>query len=128
MVGGTYQLGSPFGDEAPLQTVHYDRLRRYTLPAVVPLAGPPRALFGNSQPAALQGDMVSSGGPAGLSSADVNMDCVLEPSSESLGSPEQAVAPPRFSQAGRPTLPPARFVDYVMDCFRCTCSCFSKCS
>lgn len=27
-VGVTYQIGSPFGEEPPLQTVHYGRLRR----------------------------------------------------------------------------------------------------
>ena len=31
-VGLTYQVSSPFGEEPPLQTVHYDRLRRCNLP------------------------------------------------------------------------------------------------
>uniref|UniRef100_A0A3Q1CIL1 Integrase catalytic domain-containing protein n=1 Tax=Amphiprion ocellaris TaxID=80972 RepID=A0A3Q1CIL1_AMPOC len=43
MTGVTYVIGSPFEDEAPLQTVHYDRLRRYCLPTTFPLAGPAKS-------------------------------------------------------------------------------------
>lgn len=57
-VGVTYQLSSPFGDEASLQTVHYDRLRRYNLPVAFPLGGPSRSFLNLSQPLPLQ-DAVS---------------------------------------------------------------------
>lgn len=108
-VGVTYQISSPFGEETPLQTVHYD------LPVTFLLAGPSRTLFALSPPAALQGDAASLGSPAGLFLSDVDMDCDLEPRAGSVNSPEHALAPPGFSPAGRPTRPPVHFIDYVMD-------------
>lgn len=113
-VGVTYQICSPFGDEAPLQTVHYDRLRRYNLPVAFPLAGPSRTLFALSPAAALRGDAASPGSPAGSCVSDMDMDCELEPEAGSVDSPEHTLAPPRFSRAGRSARPPVRFEDYVM--------------
>ena len=113
-VGVTYRISSPFGDEPPLQTVHYDRLRRYNLPVAFPLAGPSRTLFPLSPPAALQEDAASRGSPAGSFVSDTDMDCVLEPDAGSCGSPEPALAPPGISRAGRSARLPGRFMDYVM--------------
>ncbi|KAG7255171.1 hypothetical protein CRUP_026758, partial [Coryphaenoides rupestris] len=48
-VGVTYRLSSPFGDEPPLQTVHYDRLRRYSLPVAISFGRPTKGPFTFSQ-------------------------------------------------------------------------------
>lgn len=44
-VGVTYQISIPFGDEPPLQTIHYDRLRPYNLPEVSVGEGAPKTPF-----------------------------------------------------------------------------------
>lgn len=97
-VGVTYQISSPFGDEAPLQTIHYDN---YNLPVAFPLP-------------ALQGDAALSGSPTGLFVSDTDMDWDREEDSGSVDSPEDVLTPPRFSQAGMSARPPERFRDYVM--------------
>lgn len=114
-VGVTYQISSPFGEESPLQTVHYDRLRRYSLPVAFSLAGPSGTPLSISPPTALQGDAASPGSPAGLSPYNTNMDCDLEPGAGTCDPPEHALAPSRFSRAGRSLRPPVCFMDYVMD-------------
>ena len=114
-VGVTYQISSPFGEEPPLQTVHYDRLRRYNLPVALPLEGPSRNLLAPSPPTALQEDASMPGSPAGVSLFDEDMACGRGTALGAGGCPDQAVAPPRFSQVGRSSRPPARFREYVME-------------
>ena len=113
-VGVTYRISSPFGEEAPLQTVHYDRLRRYSLPVTFPLAGPASALFTLSPPDAVQGDAVSPGSPMGSSLSYTDGDLDLELGVGSHDSPLRARAPPGFSRTGRALRPPERLMDYVM--------------
>lgn len=114
-VGVTYQIGSPFGEDPPLQTVHYDRLRRYNLPVAFPLEGPSRILLTHSPPTALQEDAATPGSSAGMSPFDKDMDCGRGTGLGAGVCPDQAVAPPRFSRVGRSSRPPARFRDYVME-------------
>ena len=113
-VGVTYRISSPFGEEAPLQTVHYDRLRRYNLPVAFPLAGPAGALFTLSPPGLLQGDASSPDSPGGSCLSDTDMDLDLESGVGLSDSPICAQAPPGFSRAGRFVRPPEYLTDYVM--------------
>ena len=112
-VGVTYQISGPFGEEPPLQTVQYDRLRCYSLPVAFPLEGLSRSLLSPSPATAWRGDATAPSSPAGVSLFGKDVDCDIGPSSGAGDSPEQAVALPRFSRVGRSSRPPAHFRDYV---------------
>ncbi|KAK7895747.1 hypothetical protein WMY93_021072 [Mugilogobius chulae] len=111
MVGVTYVIGSPFGDEAPLQTIHYDRLRPYSLPTLYPWAGPNRAAPQEVQTAEPQHPSSSPGVSAASSPSLVeeqHVNVEVGPELPILGSPV------RVSRTGRHTRAPERFSDYVM--------------
>ena len=114
-VGVTYQISSPFGDEAPVQTVHYDRLRRYDLPDALPLAGPSKAPFPLPPPSS-QGE-AGFPGPAGFTvlagpEEDMDGDSCLGAGLTDTPEPAPAPAPAWRSRAGRESRPPPRFKDY----------------
>ena len=109
MVGVTYVLGSPFGDEAPLLTVHYDRLRRYCLPTAFPLAGPAKSAPLYAPPPEHRVSTPSCDVPAtALSSVGEN----VTPDSDEL--PSCVGVPVQVSRTGRRTKVPSRYDDYVL--------------
>lgn len=114
-VGVTYQLCSPFGDDQVRQTVHYDRMRPYTLPVALPASGVPAAV----QPATPEtGDLPrGSTGPAAprlTVSEPVLVSPDISPAGGGcLSSPGQPSG--RVTRAGRFSRPPRRLGDYVVD-------------
>uniref|UniRef100_A0A3Q2ZZT4 Gypsy retrotransposon integrase-like protein 1 n=1 Tax=Kryptolebias marmoratus TaxID=37003 RepID=A0A3Q2ZZT4_KRYMA len=113
-VGVTYVISSPFGEEAPLQTVHYDRLRRYTLPTTFPLTGPSRTPPVCS-PASEPPDLALSPAVSVPATPAPSPELDVSASFSSEGSPMCMSTPVQVSRAGRHTKPPARFTNYVMN-------------
>ncbi|CAL9692088.1 unnamed protein product [Knipowitschia caucasica] len=101
VVGVTYVIGSPFGEEAPKQTIHYDRLRPYCLPSPVPLAGPPRSAALSTQGPVTYDALSSHGEPA-----------VSTPSPEREQDPIGRQV--QVSRSGRHSKAPGSYADYVM--------------
>lgn len=116
IVGVTYVIGSPFGDEIPLQTVHYDRLRRYCLPTTFPLGGPPKA----ATLCPLPPEFLVPLDPNQMDSGPLeHMPLSSEREAVTVGSdsgvlPSCGDVPVHVSRAGRQTKAPARYDDYVM--------------
>ena len=100
-VGVTYQIRSPFGEEPPFQTVHYDGLRRYNLPVVFTLEGHLEAPSPLPHPLLCGGDSATPSSPVGISLFDKDVNCDGRPVPGVGVAPEQAVALPRFSRVGR---------------------------
>uniref|UniRef100_A0AAV2J220 Gypsy retrotransposon integrase-like protein 1 n=1 Tax=Knipowitschia caucasica TaxID=637954 RepID=A0AAV2J220_KNICA len=110
VVGVTYVIGSPFGEEAPKQTIHYDRLRPYCLPSPVPLAGPPRSAALSTQGPVTYDALSSHGEPAVSTPSPVReqVDGEFVPDAAPIGRQVQG------SRSGRHSKAPGRYADYVM--------------
>lgn len=110
IVGVTYVIGSPFEEATPLQTVHYDRLRRYCLPTTFPLAGPAKASA--LGPLRLQPqDPPDDPSRPGLLLPEIK---TVNVESESHLFPPVLDVPVQVSRAGRRTRAPSRYEDFVM--------------
>lgn len=95
--------------------VHYDRLRRYSLPVVFPMEGPPVVQPPPSPVSGSQGNSAATNGSEGTSlfAADQGsgLDLVSIPSSLPVQVPGQSV----FSKVGRSVQRPARFGDITVN-------------
>uniref|UniRef100_A0A8C5HQZ8 Gypsy retrotransposon integrase-like protein 1 n=1 Tax=Gouania willdenowi TaxID=441366 RepID=A0A8C5HQZ8_GOUWI len=113
MVGVTYRINSPFAEDPPHQTVHYNRLRRYGLPAAVPMAGSSESGHAPSMSPVLQELVTPHGSPGAVPLPGSAGGGGMGQVGVSPGSPVPALG--KVSRAGRQSRVPTRFRDYVLE-------------